>query len=248
MAVAVVVALAVLAGAVAQRVSGMGFALVLAPVLVLAVGPVDGVLMVNICGALSACLVITRVWRLIDWRQYLLLVGPALLAIVPGALVAARLGGPTLQVVIGVLVLAALTVSLAVTRADRVAARVPTGLLAGAASGFMSATAGVSGPGASIYAVLTRWEHRQFAATIQPFFATLGAAAFFGKIVALPDGLPDYDWWLWPLILGCTVVGLAVGERLAGVVSARAARRSVIALAYAGGVVAVLDGAWEMLR
>ncbi len=148
----------------------------------------------------------------------------------------------------GALVLVALTLSLVVTRADRVTARLPTGLLTGAASGFMSATAGVSGPGASIYAVLTRWEHRQFAATVQPFFATLGAAAFVGKVLALPDGLPDYDWWLWPLILGCTVVGLTVGERLARVVSARAARRSVVALAYAGGVVALLDGAYELWR
>lgn len=248
MAVAATVALAVLAGAVAQRVSGMGFALVVAPVLVLVVGPVDGVLMVDICGAMSACLVITRVWRLIDWRQYALLVVPALIAIVPGALVAARLGGPVLQVVIGMLVLLAVTLSLVVTRADRGTARVPTALLTGAASGFMSATAGVSGPGATIYAVLTRWEHHQFAATIQPFFATLGAAAFCSKVLALPDGLPDYDWWLWPLILGCTVVGLVLGERLARVVSARVARRSVIALAYAGGVVAVLDGAWELWR
>lgn len=248
MAVAALVALAVLAGAVAQRVSGMGFALVVAPVLVLVVGPVDGVLMVNICGAMSACLVITRVWRLIDWRQYVLLVLPALVAIVPGALVAARLGGPVLQVVIGVLVLLALTLSLVVTRADSETARVPTALLTGAASGFMSATAGVSGPGATIYAVLTRWEHRQFAATIQPFFATLGAAAFLGKVIALPDGLPDYDWWLWPLILGCTVVGLTLGERLARVVSARAARLAVIVLAFAGGLVAVLDGAWELVR
>lgn len=248
MGVAAVVALAVLAGAMAQRVSGMGFALVVAPVLVLLVGPVDGVLMVNICGATSACLIITRVWSLIDWRQYLLLVVPALVAVVPGALVAARLGGPLLQIVIGLLVVVALTVSLLVTRAERVTARLPTGIITGAASGFMSATAGVSGPSAGIYAVLTRWEHREFAATIQPFFATLGAAAFLSKIVALPDGLPDYDWWLWPLILGCTVVGLVAGERLARVVSARAARRSVVVLAYAGGVVAMVDGAWELMR
>ncbi|MFC5381208.1 sulfite exporter TauE/SafE family protein [Aquipuribacter nitratireducens] len=243
MLVALVVAAAVLLGAVAQRVSGMGFALVLAPVLVLAVGPVDGVLMVNVCGAASSCLVITRVWRLIDWRQYALLAVPALVAVIPGALVAARLGGPVLQVSIGVLVVVALTLSLVVTgNRTRTAARLPTGILSGAASGFMSATAGVSGPTVSIYAVLTRWEHRQFAATVQPVFATLGLAAFVGKAVALPEGLPEYQWWLWPLILACTVAGLAVGERLAAVVSPRAARVSVIALAYGGGVVAVLDG------
>lgn len=243
-----VVALAVMTGAAAQRVSGMGFALVVAPVLVLLVGPLDGVLLVNICGAVSASIVITRVWRDIDWRQYLLLVVPALLAMVPGVWVAVRLGGPVLQIAVGGLLVAVLTASLLVTRGDRTTARAPTGVLCGAASGFMSVTAGVSGPSVTIYAVLTRWEHRSFAATMQPFFVTLGVVAFSSKALALPGGLPDYPWWLWPLITACTVVGLTAGEYLSRVVSVRLARRLVVVLAYAGAVVAVLDGAAELAR
>jgi hypothetical protein len=42
--VVVLIGVAVMAGAIAQRVSGMGFALVVAPVLVLLIGPFDGVL------------------------------------------------------------------------------------------------------------------------------------------------------------------------------------------------------------
>lgn len=241
-----VVALAVMAGAMAQRVSGMGFALVVAPVLVLVVGPVDGVLMVNICGAVSASIILTRVWRHVDWRQYVLLTVPALVALAPGVWIAVRLGGPLLQVAVGGLVVAVLTLSLLVTRGERVLPQLSTGVLCGAASGFMSATAGVSGPSASIYAVLTRWEQRSFAATIQPFFATLGVLAFTSKAWSLPDGLPDYPWWLWPLIMGCTLVGLTAGEFLSRVVSVRLARLSVIVLAYAGGVVAIVDGALAM--
>ena len=70
-----------MAGAIAQRVSGMGFALVVAPVLVLLIGPFDGVLMVNICGAASALMVVTRVWREISWKHYFLLAIPAVAAL-----------------------------------------------------------------------------------------------------------------------------------------------------------------------
>lgn len=240
---AVLIGLAVILGAMAQRVSGMGFALVAAPVLVLLIGPFDGPLIVNICGAVSASLVLTRVWRNVDWRQYLRLVVPALLAIVPGSLVAVLLGGPTLQIVIGALLVVALTASLLVTRSDRIFARTPTAIGAGAASGFMSATAGFSGPAVSIYGILTRWEHRSFAATLQPYFVTLGTAAFVGKIVADGGRFPAYDWWLWVVIVGCTVVGLTLGEFASRRISARVARRVVLAISYLGGIAAILDGA-----
>lgn len=239
----VYVALAVMAGAIAQRVSGMGFALVVAPVLIVLIGPFDGVLMVNLCGAVSSCLVITRVWRHIDWRQYLLLVVPALLAIIPGTVVSVLLGGPALQMVVGVILLVALTVSLLVTRSERIMPRGPTGIFSGATAGFMSATAGTGGPGVSIYSVLTRWEHRQFAATIQPFFVTLGTVSFTSKVIASEGGLPEYDWWLWGLVIACTVIGLVLGECLTRVVSARIARLVVIGVSYLGGAVTVIDGA-----
>lgn len=231
-----------MAGAIAQRVSGMGFALVVAPVLILLIGPFDGVLMVNLCGAVSSCLVITRVWRHIDWKQYLLLAVPALVAIIPGAIVSVLLGGPVLQIVVGVILVVALTVSLLVTKSERIVPRVPAGIFSGAASGFMSATAGIGGPGVSIYSVLTRWEHRQFAATIQPFFVTLGTVSFTSKVIASEGGLPEYDWWLWVLVIACTIIGLILGEYLTRVVSARIARFVVIGVSYLGGTVAIIDG------
>lgn len=240
---AVLIGLAVIVGAMAQRVSGMGFALVAAPVLVLLIGPFDGPLIVNICGAASASLVLTRVWRHVDWGQYLRLVVPALLAIVPGSIVAVLLGGPILQIGIGAILVIALTASLLVTRTDRRFARTPTAIGAGAASGFMSATAGISGPAVGIYGILTKWEHRPFAATLQPYFVTLGTAAFVSKIIADGGRLPDYDWWLWVVIVACTIVGLAIGDRLARHISATVARRVVIAISYLGGVAAIVDGA-----
>jgi hypothetical protein len=245
--VVVFIALAVLIGAAAQRVSGMGFALTAAPVLVLLIGPFDGVLLVNLAGAVSASIVISRVWRNIDWRQFRLLTLPALLTIIPGAYVSVLLGGPALQVTVGFILVAALTVSLLIRRADKTVPQTQAAILSGAASGFMSATAGIGGPGVGVYSVLTRWEQKSFAATIQPFFVALGVTSFLTKVVLSDQGLPDYEWWVWPLVILCTLIGLTIGEWLTRFVSARLARTIVIVISYLGGVAAIIDGLIDAL-
>ena len=55
-------------------------------------------------------------------------------------------------------------------------------------------------------------------------------------------GLPHYDWWIWPLIIVCTLVGLGLGEFVSRLVSVRIARITVIAISYAGGIAAIVDG------
>lgn len=236
------IGLSILVGAMAQRVSGLGFALTVAPVLVLLIGPFDGVLMVNLAGAVSAAIVISRVWRRIDWRQFVYLTIPALLAVIPGAYISVLLGGPELQITVGFILVVALSISLLVNKAQKTVPQFRAAILTGTASGLMSATAGIGGPGVAVYSVLTRWEHRSFAATIQPFFVCLGVTAFVTKVLLSEQGLPDYDWWVWPLIISCTLVGLALGEWVSGFVSVRIARISVIVISYLGGFAAILDG------
>jgi len=236
------VGLAVLVGALAQRVSGMGFALVAAPVLVLLIGPFEGILLANLGGAVSTSIVISRVWRRVDWRQFRMLVIPALIAVVPGAFISVLLGGSALQIIVGVLLIIALTVSLFIHRANRVVPQRPAAVFSGAASGFLSATAGVGGPGMSVYAVLTRWEHGSFAATIQPIFVVLGVTSFITKVTVSQQSLPAYDWWVWPLVIACTLVGIAAGEALSRLISVRIARITVIVISYLGAVAAIVDG------
>lgn len=239
------IALAILVGAMAQRVSGLGFALTVAPVLVLLIGPFDGVLVVNLAGAVSAAIVISRVWRRIDWRQFSYLTLPALLAVIPGAYISVLLGGPELQITVGFILVIALSISVLVNKAQKTVPQFRAAVLTGTASGLMSATAGIGGPGVAVYSVLTRWEQRSFAATIQPFFVCLGVTAFVTKVLLSEQGLPDYDWWVWPLIISCTLVGLALGEWVSGFVSVRIARISVIVISYLGGFAVIVDGLFD---
>jgi uncharacterized protein len=241
------IALAILVGAMAQRVSGLGFALTVAPVLVLLIGPFDGVLMVNLAGAVSSAIVLSRLWRNIDWRQFAYITIPALIAVIPGAYISVLLGGPELQITVGLILVVALSISLLINKAQKTVPQIPAAILTGTASGFMSATAGVGGPGVAVYSVLTRWEQRSFAATIQPFFVSLGVTSFVTKVVLSEKGLPDYDWWVWPLIISCTLAGLALGEWISRFVSVRIARISVIVISYLGGFAAIVDGLFDAM-
>ncbi|SDR98746.1 sulfite exporter TauE/SafE family protein [Microterricola viridarii] len=241
------VVVSVLVGAFAQRITGMGFALVVSPALVIILGPFDGVLIVNLCGVLSSLLIIPRVWRHIEWRTLVWLAVPALLAIVPGSLLAANLAGPQLQIGVGLLVIAALTASLVVTRTAQTVPRRPAAIVAGAASGFMNTAAGVGGPALSVFAVLTRWPQAQFAATLQPYFVLIGSTSLLTKFAFSGGTLPALDAASWVFVVVALVAGLGLGELLHTRISHHAARVAVIWIAYAGGAVALIDGTLKLL-
>lgn len=78
----------VFAGAVLQRNSGIGFAIVVAPFVILSVGPAQGITLVQLFGASSALLVLFRVLRDTDWRAFGFLVPTSLIGVAVGARVA----------------------------------------------------------------------------------------------------------------------------------------------------------------
>ncbi|WP_127794741.1 sulfite exporter TauE/SafE family protein [Agromyces sp. LHK192] len=241
------VSLSVLVGAFAQRVTGMGFALVASPALVLLLGPFDGVFVVNLCAVLSSLLILPRVWRAIDWPRLARLLPAAIVGTAVGAVVAASVPGPALQFGIGVLVLVALTATLLASRTARVPDRLGVTLAAGGASGFMNAAAGVGGPAIAVYAIATRWPQPAFAATNQPYFVAIGVASLVGKFAASGWSLPELDPSMWIAVAVAVVLGLVVGELLHRRIGNRAARIGVIVLAYLGAAAATVDGAIELL-
>lgn len=93
--------LGVVVGALTQRITGIGFALVCAPILVLVAGPYEGVVLANLLSLAVNLIVFTTGWRDTEWVKGLLLAVPALLAIPLGAYVARTMPPAPLMVVIG---------------------------------------------------------------------------------------------------------------------------------------------------
>ena len=91
----VLLAASVLVGAATQRITGMGFALVASPLLVLLLGTATGVSLLLTLGFVSSVLMIAQLWRAIEVKTAVLLFLPAVVGIVPGEWVARVLPGTT---------------------------------------------------------------------------------------------------------------------------------------------------------
>lgn len=237
------VVVAVIFGAAAQRITGMGFGLVSGPFLVLLIGPFDGILVVNACAIVMASLVLSRVWAHVQWRRYVQLVLPALVGVLPGSWLAATLPGPELSVSIGLLLILGLCGSLLASRFNVILHGATPALTAGFVSGAMNSAAAVGGPAMGIYAVLTRWPQRSFAATLQPYFITVTFTSLVTKLWFSGDNVAELlPWWAWLAILAGILLGLTAGERVSHRISHDAARLGVIVIAFAGAIVTILHG------
>lgn len=227
--------LAVIVGALLQRTTGIGFALVSGPALVLILNPFDGIVLVNVLSVLVCTLILGTTWREIDWRATGgLLLGVAVF--VPlGALVARVLAPELLFILVGALT----TVAVAMVLANRPLQVLTTrsgGILAGAVSGFSTVTAGIGGPALAVYAASTRMPIVSFVSTAQ----IVGlVTAGFSLVAKGSYQLP------WPLLLataGAVVLGFALSWLLRDQIGPGLARRLALILALAGGVAALGRG------
>lgn len=224
---------AVLLGALAQSVSGIGFSLVCGPFLVAALGPADGVrLGVALSLALNLVLLV-RHRRDVDGASALLLLVPAVLATpvlarvlrdAPVRLAEALAGGAAL------LGAAALAAGLRLNAARGRAGAVVAGLV----SAGTNVVAAIGGPPVALYAANAGWSADTTRATLQLYFLVLNVVA----LAAL--GLPQVGAALLLSCAAALVVGLVAGAPLARRVPEQAARRTTLALAGLGGLVVLV--------
>lgn len=229
-------AAATFVGAVAQRSTGMGFALLASPFLTLVLGPFEGILVANVCGSLASLLNLTQVWRDVDWRRAAVLVPTGVVGVVPGAIAVLVLPSPPLMIGVSTVVIIGLGLTMLLRGRTLPSSRALAGA-GGLASGFMNVTAGVGGPGVVIYARATGWPHRHFAATAQLHFLALGIVSLVAK-----QALPTLPGIGWVSLLVALLLGLLVGNKLATRIEPALAMRIVMIVAMAGALLALTRG------
>jgi hypothetical protein len=94
----------------------------------------------------------------------------------------------------------------------------------------------------TIYAVLSRWDQRSFAATMQRYQAAVSLLAVFVSLVAAPTSWPALTGGLWLILAASIAAGLVAGAILSRIVSPGAGRVVVIALALIGAVITLVSG------
>jgi uncharacterized membrane protein YfcA len=222
-------ALAVLVGAVAQSISGIGFVLVCGPLLVVTLGATEGVRLAVVLSLVVNLAVLARTWRRAELRVALLLLVPAAVA-TPLIAWLLRSASSRLEAALAgasaVLGAAALAAGLRWR-----AARGRTGAIgAGIVSAAMNVTAGIGGPAIALYAANAEWPATAMRSTAQVYFLGL-------NVVALASlGWPDVSPGVLVACGAALVAGLLLGAGAARRVAEPVAKRLTLALAAGGGL------------
>lgn len=227
----------VLLGAAVQWLTGMGFALVAVPALVLLLGPAEGVVLANCAAGAISAVGLADGWRRVRLRA----MGPLVIACactVPMRLVGRR---PPAR--------GGLTVrdgrpgdpgraARDERRPGSVSSRGARRLAGGGLGGFMNSSAGVGGPPVSLYAVNAGWTASEFVPN----------ALFYGVVVNMfsvaANGVPHLTAADWLMTVGGLTVGALAGKALAARVPDHRARLLVLWLALAGGLTTMGKGLW----
>lgn len=228
----IVALLAVALGAFTQTTVGFGLGLVSVSFLVAALGVGPAVSAIVFLSLITNCSVVIRERRTVSLRRVALLAAPALATQIAIAPIVHRLDGNTATLTAGIVVLVAAAMLLSGQRAHRLAG---TGGLvaAGSVSAAMNMTAGLGGPAAVLYATNANWSPQIWRPTINAFFIVNNLAS-----IVLLDLRPPTDLRL----LGAAAIGAGVGFTVADRIPTEMIRRGAIALASAGGVLAVISG------
>ncbi len=252
-AVAVVAIVIVFVAAMVQRLTGMGFALVATPVLVILFGPVNGVLIELVTGTFVSLVMLALPGSrgggasspggsspagVIHWPRALKLTASAVAAMPLGLLLIFVLPSGWLMI----LVACAAAFSLWWGMRPRVTPK-PEGVLdvylTGVTTGILHITSGLSGPPMVGYALKTRWDQRQFIMSMQVVFVCLTVASLVLR--GLPSIPLELMAWLLLSALGGTLLATALNR----FIPVRVVRIFMLVVSWTGTVTVLVRGVLE---
>ncbi|MET0736093.1 MAG: TSUP family transporter [Microbacterium sp.] len=233
-------ALAAFVAAAIQRITGLGFVLVLIGPIVLIFGPVEGVTIGVLLALVASASAVPLVWRQVEWRRSWWLIWPGLVAAPFGALLVRVLPEAALLLLIAAMAYFALVAGWIPALSASLRGRTGA-VVAGSAAGFMHVASGLSGPPLAAYAVGDKWEQRSFAASVQIIFVS------FSLVSVVLRGLPASPAPGILLLVAATVAGILVGTLLARFVPSRIARIAMLSIAWAGATVVLVRGILALL-
>jgi uncharacterized membrane protein YfcA len=220
-------------GAGAQAVTGIGFALVCAPFLVLALGGDDGVRLSNLFGiAVNVLMLGAGDWKSINWRVLPALAVPGILAVPLAAWLISGDSPQTLSLITAILVLAAVVALIFGLRIDRLRGAAGAAM-ASVLSGSMTAISGVAGPPIAVYAANLDWTPNVQRGTLAAYFLCVNAAAVLSR------GVPGMPTAIFLEGVSMVVLGFAGGVVAARLLDQRTVRGVTLALAAAGALASI---------
>lgn len=235
------VTLAVFLGALAQRLTGIGFTLVAAPILATIIGPLNGVTLCLVLNTVLSGVVFVTTWKHVLWSRVAILSAGCLAGTAAGVLLVAAMPQPALLMTVGIVTLLAVATALTTSPPRILQGRLGS-LISGVVSGSMNVSAGTGGPILAVHSISDKWTPIAFVATAQVYF--IGA----NSMALLMREPPDLQPGTWIAAFAALTGGAVAGHYLARLVERRLAFRLVIACALAGGTAVFLRGVWAITQ
>lgn len=239
------IALAVLAAACVQATTGLGFALVLSPVVFALLSPAAAILIVTALGLVLNLLVLLGERRRprVAWREVM----PILVAAAPGAvlgvLVLRHLPKPALQLGIGIVLLGGALVG-AVRKASAGSTSVTARLAIGLTTGVLTTSTGVSGPPIALWLQRTGLTPAELRDSLSASFLALGVIAALALVPIM--GRAHLDLALVAAAIVCVAAGHALGRRAFARLPTRRFEMALRAVIVCAGVTSIVAGAMAL--
>lgn len=226
---------AVVIAALAQAITGIGFALICGPLLILFTDVNQGVILTSTLGLVISLLVIRRDWRHANLKQALALFIPACAVAPIGWFIVEHASTSLMSILAGVLVLGAVVTLASGLRWRRMQGSVGA-VIAGGVSGLMSLLAGIGGPAVAIYAMNANWDTKTLRATLNVYFVAITFVTFAVR------GTPSVDVNFGIGLLLAVFVGFCLGSLLTHRLEAKTVRSLILVVAAIGGIAAIVNG------
>ena len=230
---------AVLFAAFIRGLAGFGFALILAPILLLILNPV-AVVVINIClGFLSNIVVVIHSFAKIDYKRVLPMAISCLLGIPLGVRIISVVAPSTLKILIGVVIICFAILVASGFRKTLAGERLSSGI-AGFFSGILSSSTSLGGPPVVLFMHSQKWLKEIIHPSLAGYFlflggCSLGALSLSGQ-VSIETVITAVS--LAPALVVGTGLGMVVFHR----VNARFFRALSVAIVICAGLLGIISG------
>lgn len=246
--------LGALGGAVVQAATGFGFAIVAAPLFLVAMNSHAALQVLVVVHLVQTVMMLRGVWALVPRQMFKVLVIGALIGSPLGLLVFMRLDVQTLKLTVGVLIL--LFTALLIARevgwlgrrppertagetGDRTTSQSPLAYLTGATSGAMTALLVMPGPPLMLYLSHAPLPHANARALAVSFFGL--CYLFVTALNTFWAGMGEGVWWLALALAPVVYLGTLLGLRLSRYLTQGAFRMAVLVLLVLSGLGAIIS-------
>lgn len=240
MALAVMAVIAI--GACTQRVSGMGLGLIGGPVLMIMLGPVEGIMVINVLAFLNAAATTMTVREYVDWKKFAQISSVMVIGSIPAAILLSHMDAAPVMVLAGGSILLALAVVTFGKKYVPPMSGTGPAVSAGILGGFTNTLAGIAGPVITVYAQAARWPHQVYAATLQPIFMVGGLVSVLTKLLVGAGEFSHVTWLIWPAGLLGMAIGIPLGVYLSKRIPREVAHKLSLIVAAAGAAYAMIRG------